>query len=162
MTWSGWSGVHGFACRRGSVTGGRGLVVGLGLEGPQPQAVGDHRPSRAGAFISAPDRGVAGLVDRRDYRSIVDRLLTGHGQLPGLGTDLHPGHARNLRDLGSHRSLAVFAGHPGHLVSVRSHLVLLLTGTFNGLNYIPSGGIPYREYALTRGERGARRPLGGR
>src|SRR5699024_7481140 len=75
-----------------------------------------YRPSRAGAFISAPDGCVAGLIDRRDHRGVVHRLIAGHSQPPGLGADLDAGHTGDLGHLAADRGLAVPAAHPGHLV----------------------------------------------
>src|SRR5699024_5424965 len=80
-----------------------------------------YRPSRAGAFISAPDGGVSGLVDRREHRGIVDRIVGGHGQMAGGRADLDARDAGDLGDLRPDRGLTVTAAHAAHLVLGRTH-----------------------------------------
>src|SRR5690606_33592845 len=78
-----------------------------------------YRPSRAGAFISTPHCGVAGLIDGRDHCRVVHGLLGGHGQASRGRADVDVGDAGDLGDLGADRGLAVPAAHPSHLVLSR-------------------------------------------
>src|SRR5699024_5262615 len=58
-----------------------------------------YRPTRAGAFMSAPDGGVAGLVDRREHREhrgILNRFVGGDGQAAGGCADVDVGDAGDL------------------------------------------------------------------
>src|SRR5699024_790062 len=60
-----------------------------------------YRLSRAGAFISAPDGGVASLIDRREHCGVIHRLLSGDGQAARCRAHVDAGHAGDLGDFGT-------------------------------------------------------------
>src|SRR3712207_4298900 len=86
---------------------------------PAPKAI-----SRATLLMGAGGL-VARLVDRRQDLLVLNRGIAGDYQPACGGADLHVLYAGELADLLRDSPLAVRAGHPGHLVFGRCHVVSL-------------------------------------
>src|SRR5690625_7624177 len=67
--------------------------------------ISPYRPSRTGAFMSAPRGGVAGLIDRRHHRGVLDRLVSRHSQATGGRADPDAINAGDIGEPGAGRRL---------------------------------------------------------
>src|SRR5690606_36952767 len=80
-----------------------------------------NRPSRSGVLISPALRDIAGLLDGREDRPIVELHLGADDETAGHGRHVHRLHTGQLGDFLTHGQLAVPARHSGHLVFEHVH-----------------------------------------